>query len=341
MPYLNNSLSSWATHRSHLRHLLYYTAAWLGTSLSMPLTGRKGKNLCLYSPMGAWPVVMWVNHVHSEFVKPMKGSQEPPFAYVGLITCWSSFSKSRKHWLAFTWSSTSWCLGHLALLGQCKKWILLLPSFPKKFFIAEEIGIKIFWRGLTLDSRIFFAVTMESVMTLMSWMLSFSMAGINPVWMAMSSASTDVTFKEWICRRRMMELSNQMWATAVAAFDFLTPPSMIMAMLHSDFWDALKVWLRFCRCWYRSSSDEEREEWKLILWEKWSTTLEPGEKRGWRGLKQFLTPLRYSLVSLMGLLRLICCLDMSLEVDVLWGGCPLACWEFSNEFMVWEGGMEA
>ena len=26
IPYLNNSLSSWATHRSNLRHLLYYTA---------------------------------------------------------------------------------------------------------------------------------------------------------------------------------------------------------------------------------------------------------------------------------------------------------------------------
>ena len=27
----------------------------------------------LYSPMGAWPVVMWVNRAHNEFVKPMKG----------------------------------------------------------------------------------------------------------------------------------------------------------------------------------------------------------------------------------------------------------------------------
>jgi len=38
IPYLNNSLSSWATHCSNLRRLLYYTAVWLGTSPSVPLT---------------------------------------------------------------------------------------------------------------------------------------------------------------------------------------------------------------------------------------------------------------------------------------------------------------
>jgi len=29
IPYLNNSWSSWATHRFYLRHLLYYIAVWL------------------------------------------------------------------------------------------------------------------------------------------------------------------------------------------------------------------------------------------------------------------------------------------------------------------------
>jgi len=38
IPYLNNSLSSWATHYSNLRRLLYYTAVWLGASPSVPLT---------------------------------------------------------------------------------------------------------------------------------------------------------------------------------------------------------------------------------------------------------------------------------------------------------------
>ena len=38
IPYLNNSLSSWATHCSNLRRLLYYTAVWLGASPSVPLT---------------------------------------------------------------------------------------------------------------------------------------------------------------------------------------------------------------------------------------------------------------------------------------------------------------
>ena len=36
--YLNNSLSSWATHCSNLKCLPYYTAVWLGTLPSVPLT---------------------------------------------------------------------------------------------------------------------------------------------------------------------------------------------------------------------------------------------------------------------------------------------------------------
>jgi len=36
--------------------------------------GEVGKNLCLYSPMGAWPVVMWVKRVQRELVNPMTGS---------------------------------------------------------------------------------------------------------------------------------------------------------------------------------------------------------------------------------------------------------------------------
>ena len=99
---------------------------------------------------------MRVKWAQSELVKPIEESHEPPLAYVGLITFWFSFSKSRKscpllgfdikdschserilshsffllnkcnsllgkigaHLSAFTWSSTSLCLGHLALLGQ-------------------------------------------------------------------------------------------------------------------------------------------------------------------------------------------------------------------------------
>ena len=176
---------------------------WTSASPHRQLVGRWGKNLCLYSPMGACPVVMRVNRAHSEFVKPMKGSHDPPLAYVGLMTCCFSFSKLRKYWPflglsvkdschswrillhsffllnkcdsllgktgvhlpALTWLSTSWCLGHLALLGQYQKWILFLPSFLRKVSTAKAIGIKMFWRGSTLDSRIFLVAVMESVMT--------------------------------------------------------------------------------------------------------------------------------------------------------------------------------
>ena len=43
-----------------------------------------------------------------------------------------------------------------------------------------------------MDFRIFLAVVMELVMTVMLWMLSISIAGIRPVRMAMSSASIGV-----------------------------------------------------------------------------------------------------------------------------------------------------
>ena len=67
-----------------------------------------------------------------------------------------------------------------------------------------------------MDSRIFLAAVMESVMTVMSWMLSISIAGMRPVQMAMSSASIDVTFKEWTHSCLMTELLARMCAAAVA-----------------------------------------------------------------------------------------------------------------------------
>ena len=71
-------------------------------------------------------------------------------------------------------------------------------------------------------------------MIMMSWMLSLSMTGIRPVRIAMSLASIDVTFMEWICKCWITELSNQIWATAVVTCDFLTPPSAMTAMLLDD-----------------------------------------------------------------------------------------------------------
>ena len=98
--------------------------------------------------------------------------------------------------LALTWSSTSLCLGHSALLGQYQKWILFLLSLLRKVWTVDAKGINMFRRGLTLNSRIFLTAAMESVMTVISWMLSISITGIRPVQIAMSFASIDVTFME-------------------------------------------------------------------------------------------------------------------------------------------------
>ena len=100
-----------------------------------------------------------------------------------------------------------------------------------------------------MDSRIFFAAAMESVMTVISWMLSIAIAGMRPVRIAMSSTSIDVTFMEWTCSYLITELSTQMCATAVATWDFLMPSSAMIAVLSWFTWDDLKARLRLCRCW--------------------------------------------------------------------------------------------
>ena len=100
-----------------------------------------------------------------------------------------------------------------------------------------------------MDSKNFFAAAMESVITIMLWMLFSSMAGIRPKHMAMSSASIEVTFIELACRRWTREFSDHMYVTVVATCDFLIPPSATMVMLWGTVWDDLKAWLRFCMWW--------------------------------------------------------------------------------------------
>jgi len=99
---------------------------------------------------------------------------------------------------AFTWSSTNLCLGHLALLGQYHKWMVFHLSLPRNDFMLDMSGRVMFWKELTCDSRIFFAAMIESVMTVISWVSFISIAGVRPICIAMSSASTDVMFIAWI-----------------------------------------------------------------------------------------------------------------------------------------------
>jgi len=56
-----------------------------------------------------------------------------------------------------------------------------------------------FWRELTLDCRIFLPTTMESVMTVMSWIFSIFIARMSLVQIAISLASRAVMFMELTC----------------------------------------------------------------------------------------------------------------------------------------------
>ena len=142
---------------------------------------------------------------------------------------------------ALTCSSMSLCLGHSAFLGQYQKCILFLLSLLKKNLIAEVSGMTMFWRGWTLDSKIFLPAVMESVMTIMSWIFSISMAGMSPVWIAMSSALRAVMFMELTCNSFMTTLLDQIWAAVVATCDFLTPPSATTTALLGNTWESLKA----------------------------------------------------------------------------------------------------
>jgi len=67
---------------------------WTSASPHGQLIERCRKNLCLYSLIGACPVVMWVKQAHSELVNSMTGSYELFLVYVSLMTfafhLWSS-----------------------------------------------------------------------------------------------------------------------------------------------------------------------------------------------------------------------------------------------------------
>jgi len=69
--------------------------SWLNSGYQTLDTDKK--NLCLYSPIGTWSVVVYVKQAHRELVNPMIGSYKPPLAYIGLITHWSSSLNIRKY----------------------------------------------------------------------------------------------------------------------------------------------------------------------------------------------------------------------------------------------------
>ena len=70
IPYLNNSLSSWATYCSNLRRLLYYTAVWLGTSPSVPLTNATASILKIKEAFPALPNKKILEIHDTAFPKP-------------------------------------------------------------------------------------------------------------------------------------------------------------------------------------------------------------------------------------------------------------------------------
>ena len=125
------------------------------------------------------PSIMWVNLEHTELETPICGSQDPPLAYVGLMTHSLSSSNSRKScpffllslndffhvpsrrlhsffllnknefflervggaWAILASSSTMVCLGHFSLLEQYQNCIELCPSLSRNAltFMAIEM----------------------------------------------------------------------------------------------------------------------------------------------------------------------------------------------------------
>jgi len=92
-----------------LHSITMCSRVWMSASPHEHSVESWGKNLCLYSPIGACPVVMRVKRAHRELVNPIKGSHEPPLAYVGLMTFCSLSSKLRKYWPFFILSANDVC----------------------------------------------------------------------------------------------------------------------------------------------------------------------------------------------------------------------------------------
>ena len=216
-----------------------------------------GKNLCQYSPIGAYPSIMQVNLEHTELETPIYESQDPSLAYVGLIMCSLSSSNSKKSCLFFLLSLNNFChvssrrshsffllskneffsrriegvwtalaslftmeyLGHFSLLEQYQNCIELRLFFLRNTLIFMAIEMMDFWRGWLPELIIFCSATKESVMTIMCWTSLLSSIYMRPMHMAMSLASTGVMLMAWVLRQLITLLFFQMWATAVTCKD--------------------------------------------------------------------------------------------------------------------------
>jgi len=149
------------------------------------------------------------------------------------------------------------------------------------------------------------------------------MAGVRLIDMAISLASTDTTFIVWICAHLTMMLSFKMWVTAVAMPDFLTPLSAMTAVSFDADWEWQKIRLSFWMCLCKSLSLDEKGKWNVILLEKWSTTLYPGEKRECKGSKDLVISDNHLLTSLMGLMSFCFCLSVKFDVKNLCWVCVM------------------
>ena len=213
-----------------------------------------GKNCNLYLPIGAWLVIALVARAHNKLEWPKAWSHGPPLAHEGSISFRLSSNKFRKllPFLSDAWKvifqslfdssqsdflqkshdiligrdgvtekdleslSMSWWNFHLSLLGHSQNSIMEEGLDEKRVRNSLRIAAMWTWYGWDLQSNIFFATWMESVMTTILSILSNTQAWLMPHLIANSSASVLVTKEAWWTVLIRGRLNKWMWDIDVA-----------------------------------------------------------------------------------------------------------------------------
>ena len=281
------------------------------------LNSSLGKNLSLYSPIGAWLVIALEALAHKEFKWPKYFSQAPPLMYNGSMILSSPSSRLRNcfplksdawkvifqifailsHWLFLlksqdilqgkrgiglndlvSLSTTLWRF-QLQWLGHSQNSMELSWWRKKKRRSSLRIAVEWTWYGCEEGSNIFMVACIEPVTTIIFDMSLWFIAWLIPHLIVNNSASVLMTWTTWWS---VLEISLlQMCICDInMAMLLLTLASMIMRASEGILEDSITILLSWWIHVFRLSFFCLLNKLKEKWSEKVSITLKPKENSG-------------------------------------------------------------
>ena len=308
----------------------------IGYCLQGQLNSSLGKNQSLYSLIGVWLVIALDALVHNELKWPKYLSHEPPLIYNSSIVLsllstrlrkclpfisdvWNVIfhlftrsshlffllksqddllGKSRMRPNDFISTATTLWRDHLHWLEHSQNSIEFFQWWEKNTQSLLRIAAECFWNGWEVRSKIFLAIWIESVTTMILEMSLRLVAWLILHLMVNSSASVLVMFIAWWSILTIGLLWIWMCEMEVAIL-FLMLASMITSTLDGVLEDSRaklsSCWLYNLRFWLLYLLNKQKE--KQLL--KMSIILWPGENSGFRGSNEGNTSLYQLSISTM------------------------------------------